>query len=103
DLQAIVALKGACTYIATPDGDLYAHDQGCVGLATSGSGDTLGGILAGLLARGAPPLDATLWAVYLHGAAGRAIEQRRGLLGLLARELLDEIPQIMNALSRDRE
>lgn len=101
DLQAVIALKGACTYIATPDGDLYVHDQGCVGLATSGSGDTLGGILAGLLARGAPPLDAALWAVYLHGAAGRAIEQRRGLLGLLARELLDEIPQIMNALSRD--
>jgi hydroxyethylthiazole kinase-like uncharacterized protein yjeF len=98
--NAVIALKGACTYIATPEGELFEHAQGCVGLATSGSGDTLSGIIAGLLARGASPAQATIWSVYLHGAAGRRLEKRHGLLGFLARELLDEIPAIMNGLGQ---
>src|SRR5688572_29462800 len=72
----VVALKGPTTFIATPDGDLFRYDSGDVGLGTSGSGDTLGGIAAGLLARGAPPLNSALWAVYLHGAAGNALARR---------------------------
>jgi hydroxyethylthiazole kinase-like uncharacterized protein yjeF len=100
-LQAVVALKGAETFVAAPDGALYVHRSGCVGLATSGSGDTLAGIIAGLLARGAPPLTATLWAVWLHGAAGRALSERFGLVGFLARELLDEIPRLMNRLAAE--
>jgi ADP-dependent NAD(P)H-hydrate dehydratase len=56
------------------------------------SGDVLGGIVAGLLARGASALHAVLWAVYLHGAAGRILTARHGIVGFLARELPDEIP-----------
>ncbi len=95
-LGCIVALKGSRTWIATPDGDLFCYDSGDVGLATSGSGDTLAGIVAGLMARGCDPLNAALWGVFLHGAAGNVLAKRIGRIGYLARELLDEIPPIMN-------
>jgi hydroxyethylthiazole kinase-like uncharacterized protein yjeF len=95
-LNAIVVLKGSRTFIASPEGDLYRYDSGDVGLATSGSGDTLAGVVAGLIARGAAPMHAALWAVFLHGSAGNRLAKRFGRIGYLARELLDEIPPIMN-------
>ncbi len=94
-LNAVVALKGSRTYIASPEGDLFCYDAGDVGLATSGSGDTLAGVVAGLSARGAAPLHAALWGVFLHGSAGNRLAKRIGRIGYLARELLDEIPPIM--------
>jgi ADP-dependent NAD(P)H-hydrate dehydratase len=95
--NAVIALKGATTFIATPDGDLFRYECGDVGLATSGSGDTLAGIVAGLLARGADPVHAALWAVWLHGEAGNKLAKRIGRIGYLARELLDEIPPLMRS------
>ena len=96
--RCVVALKGSSTFIASPEGELYVYDSGDIGLATSGSGDTLAGIVTGLLARGASPLRAGVWGVFLHGAAGNALSKRLGRIGFLARELLDEIPPIMNRL-----
>lgn len=95
---AVVALKGAETHIAEPTGVLYRYAGGSIGLATSGSGDTLAGIVTGLAARGASPLHATVWATYLHGAAGRQLSRRVGPLGFLARELLDELPPLLRRL-----
>ncbi len=95
---AVVVLKGAESWIATPDGRSYRYDGGNVGLATSGSGDTLAGIVAGLAARGAPPLHAVVWAVYLHGSAGRALAKRIGPIGFLAHELLAELPPLLRRL-----
>jgi hydroxyethylthiazole kinase-like uncharacterized protein yjeF len=95
-LGAVVALKGSNTWIAAPGGELFKYESGDVGLATSGSGDTLAGIVTGLMGRGCNPLSATLWGVFLHGAAGNALAKRMGRVGYLARELLDEIPAIMN-------
>jgi ADP-dependent NAD(P)H-hydrate dehydratase len=94
-LQAVVALKGATTYIVSPQGEAWFYDEGNVGLATSGSGDTLAGIIVGLLARGAKPLEAAVWGVYLHGEAGNRLSHIHGHVGFLARELLDAIPRIM--------
>jgi ADP-dependent NAD(P)H-hydrate dehydratase len=98
NLRAVVALKGAETYIASPEGEIFCYDSGDVGLATSGSGDTLAGVVAGLIARGASPVDAAMWAVFLHGAAGNRLARRVGRVGYLARELLDEIPALMRSL-----
>jgi ADP-dependent NAD(P)H-hydrate dehydratase len=95
---AVVALKGAESWIAEPRGALYHYAGGNVGLATSGSGDTLAGIVVGLAARGASAVHAAVWGAYLHGAAGRVLARRVGPIGFLARELLDEIPPIMRRL-----
>ena len=99
-MNAVIALKGAETFIATPNGDLFCYDKGDVGLATSGSGDTLAGVVAGLVGRGTPALNATMWAVFLHGEAGNRLANKIGRVGYLARELLDEIPQVVNALRK---
>jgi len=93
-LDAVVVLKGAKTIIATPS-DLFRYDGANPGLATSGSGDVLSGIIAGLLARSIEPLRAAAWGVYIHGAAGGALRRRVGRIGFLARELLQEIPRAM--------
>jgi ADP-dependent NAD(P)H-hydrate dehydratase len=95
DLQVVVAMKGARTFIVTPQGQAWCCDRGNVGLATSGSGDTLAGIIGGLLARGAAPAEAAVWGVFLHGEAGARLSRRHGRVGFLARELPGEIPQIM--------
>lgn len=99
EYQVIVVLKGACTCIAEPGGPLWRYEDGNVGLATSGSGDTLAGVIAGLAARGAEPAQAAAWGVFLHGEAGNRLAARRGTLGFLARELLAEIPPIMEEMA----
>ena len=87
----------------TPNiGEMFRYPEGEVGLATSGSGDILAGILVGLLARGATLDQAAVWAVYLHGAAGNRLKRRIGAVGFLARELSDEIPVLMNGLAGKR-
>lgn len=99
ELRAVIALKGAETIIVAPAGSkTYCNRTGNVGLATSGSGDTLSGIIAGLAARGAAPLQAAAWGVYLHGRAGDRLARKVGRLGFLARELLAEIPRLMSEL-----
>jgi ADP-dependent NAD(P)H-hydrate dehydratase len=103
DLNAVVALKGPETFIATPYGEVFRYSEGDVGLATSGSGDILAGILVGLLARGATLDQAAVWAVYLHGAAGNRLRKRIGPVGFLARELSDEVPALMSSLSSRRQ
>lgn len=95
---AVVVLKGATSLIADPSGRTFAYAGGGVGLATGGSGDVLAGIAAGLAARGAQPLDAALWAVWLHGEAGRRCAERIGPIGFLARELLAHVPGLMRAV-----
>ena len=100
-LGVTVALKGAVTRIAKPDGTVWFNDHGNVGLATSGSGDTLAGIMAGLMARGASADEAAIWAVYLHAKAGDRLAGRVGPIGYLARELPAEIPAILADLAAE--
>ncbi len=100
ELGVIVALKGAHTYVTAPDGTTFQNTAGNLGLGTSGSGDTLAGVIAGLCARGAEPLQATVWGVYLHARAGELLARKIGPLGFLARELLTEIPPVLAGLAR---
>lgn len=94
-LQQVVIMKGARTQVVSPEGRVWDYAGGGVGLATSGSGDVLAGILTGLLARGAPPIQAACWAVWLHGEAGAQLARRIGPIGFLARELAAEVPGLM--------
>lgn len=69
-LQAVVAMKGASTHIVSPDGEAWLSDNGSIGLATSGSGDTLAGILAAACQSNAPGAGNHLGR--LHAWGGRA-------------------------------
>jgi ADP-dependent NAD(P)H-hydrate dehydratase len=93
--QAFVLAKGARSHVVTPDGEAWRYEGGGPGLGVSGSGDALAGILGGLLARGAAPLTALLWAVWLHGEAGAALAKKIGPIGFFAREISDEVPALL--------
>ncbi|UQV45097.1 NAD(P)H-hydrate dehydratase [Janthinobacterium lividum] len=97
--NAIVALKGALTVIAMPDGTKWTHAGGNIGLAISGSGDTLAGIITGLAARGASLEQACAWGIALHALAGEQLALRFGILGYLAREIPAEIPALLRHLA----
>lgn len=103
DLDAAVLLKGARSHLALPDGRAWRHDGppgGLPGLATSGSGDVLAGVIAGLAARGAPLEQAAAWGLALHAGAAQRLAVRLGPLGYLARELPAEVPALMHRLGR---
>lgn len=92
---AIVLVKGVQSHVVTPEGDAWKYDGGAPGLGVSGSGDTLAGIVGGLLARGAEPLSALLWGVWLHGGAGASLARKVGPVGFLAREIPGEVPALL--------
>lgn len=98
-LGAVVVLKGHRTVVA--DGDRVEIDEvGGSILATGGSGDVLTGVVAGLWSQwiaggadaGARRFEAACGAVLVHATAGVRWEQAHGDRGLLATDLLSEIP-----------
>lgn len=97
---AVVVLKGAHTVVADPGGRLATDPHQVPALATGGTGDVLGGVVTGLLAQGLAPFEAAVSGVYVHAEAGRRLTARLGDSGLLASDLLPEIPQVMNLLRR---
>jgi hydroxyethylthiazole kinase-like uncharacterized protein yjeF len=97
--NAVVGLGGATSWVAAPDQRLWQDDSGGAGLGVSGSGDVRAGIVAGLLARGADPLQAAVWAAHLHGRAGERLAATVGRLGFLARELPAQVPAVIDEIS----
>jgi ADP-dependent NAD(P)H-hydrate dehydratase len=93
--QAVVGLGGGTSWIAAPDLRIWQDESGNAGLGVSGSGDVRAGITAGLLARGAEPAQAAVWAAFLHGRCGERLSSSVGRLGFLARELPPEIPRAL--------
>jgi hydroxyethylthiazole kinase-like uncharacterized protein yjeF len=101
--NAVVVMKGAETFVVSPQGRAWAHRAGLPGLGTSGSGDVLAGAIGGLLARGCSPVGAAAWGVTLHARAGARLAERLGPLGFLARELLGELPAALAALAEEAQ
>jgi hydroxyethylthiazole kinase-like uncharacterized protein yjeF len=93
--EAIVLAKGVESHVVAPNGSVWKFSGGAPGLGVAGSGDTLAGIIGGLLARGAAPLTALLWSVWLHGEAGARLAAALGPIGFLAREISAEIPALL--------
>jgi hydroxyethylthiazole kinase-like uncharacterized protein yjeF len=93
--DSLTLVKGVASHVVTPGGETFRYEGGGPGLGISGSGDTLAGIVGGLLARGADPLTALLWGVWCHGEAGRRLGERIGTLGYLAREIPAEVPGVL--------
>jgi NAD(P)H-hydrate epimerase len=93
-----VVLKGARTVIAGPDGQIYINPTGNSGMATAGMGDLLAGIIAGFIAQGLQVLEAGVIGVFAHGLAGDMAAQKSGPAGIIAGDLLLEIPKAIAIL-----
>jgi hydroxyethylthiazole kinase-like uncharacterized protein yjeF len=88
----VMVLKGAGTVVAAPDGRIHVSELRVVALASAGSGDVLSGLIAAMIAQGLDPFDAAVAAVFVHAEAALALQARVGRAGVLARDLLDELP-----------
>ncbi|WP_423821006.1 NAD(P)H-hydrate dehydratase [Salinisphaera sp. SPP-AMP-43] len=93
--QAVVALKGAGTLIAT-DKELWLCTQGNPGMAVGGMGDLLTGVVAGLVAQGLSLAEAGVFGVYVHALAGDAAASADGERGLLPGDLFSGIRRQVN-------
>jgi NAD(P)H-hydrate epimerase len=97
----VLVLKGARTITALPDGRVRINASGHAGMASGGMGDVLTGLVGGLLAQGMDPGAAATLGVYLHGLAGDRLRPHYGDAGLLATDLLREIPPARHSLSKE--
>lgn len=97
-----IVLKGAHTVIAAPDGRSQISHVANAGLASAGTGDVLSGVIAGLLAQGLNLFDAAASGVYIHGMAGEVVKARLGDAGMVASDLLPELPQVIKRLKESR-
>ena len=95
--QAHVVLKGYRSVSACPSGELWINPTGGPALATAGTGDVLTGLAAAFAAQGVAPEEVLPLAAFLHGLAGDAIDAEQGPIGLLATDLLDELPSMIGA------
>ena len=95
--NAFVALKGAGTVCAMPNGTYFINSSGNPGLASAGTGDVLSGFIGALMAQGLHPRDALLMGVWLHGAAAdHLVEQGIGPAGMTASEVIDAGRVLLN-------
>ena len=93
-------MKGHHTLIAAPEGELYRNTTGNAGLAKGGSGDVLAGMIAALAAQGLDAKQAAVCGVYLHGLAADRLAERMGLAGMLARDVIEELPAALKSIGR---
>ena len=93
--HCVCVLKDAPTVVASPDGTCWMNSTGNNGMSTAGSGDVLTGIIAGLLGQKVKAEDAARLGVWLHGRAGDLAACTEGTYGLLARHLIQYLPQAM--------
>ncbi|MDD5174290.1 MAG: NAD(P)H-hydrate dehydratase, partial [Candidatus Omnitrophica bacterium] len=72
---------------------------GNVGMATGGTGDILTGMIASFTGQGMDAFNAAAAGVYLHGKAGDLAVKDKGVLSLIATDLLDKLPEVLKALA----
>lgn len=89
----VLVLKGPDTVIASPDGRVAVNENGTPYLATAGSGDTLCGIIAGLMAQGLPAFEAACAGVWIHAEAGASFGP-----GLIAEDLAERMPGVLRQI-----
>ncbi|MDD5173999.1 MAG: NAD(P)H-hydrate dehydratase [Candidatus Omnitrophica bacterium] len=97
--NVVLVLKGHETIVAAPDGALYVNATGNVGMATGGTGDILTGMIASFTGQGMDAFNAAAAGVYLRGKAGDLAVMDKGVLSLIATDLLDKLPAVLKALA----
>jgi NAD(P)H-hydrate epimerase len=95
DFNGILVAKNAPSCIFYKNNGVV-NSTGNPALATAGTGDVLTGMIAGLIAQGLKPLNAAQTAVYIHGKAADFFCEKKGMRGMIASDLLNTIPTVLN-------
>jgi NAD(P)H-hydrate epimerase len=101
--QAVIVLKGDDTLVASPDGRVGVSAGGASALATAGTGDVLSGIIGAYLAKAMDPFDAACAGVRVHARAGQLAAERIGSEGVIARDVIELIPDALANATRSTE
>jgi hydroxyethylthiazole kinase-like uncharacterized protein yjeF len=92
--DCVVLLKGSRTLTSDSSGKIYLNMTGNPGMSSGGSGDTLTGIIAGLLAQNLEALTAATAGTFLHGLAGDLVAQENQITtGMIATDLISYLPR----------
>lgn len=87
----VILLKGAPTFIATPDGNVYIIPVANSGMAKGGSGDVLTGIIVALLSQGLSAIEATVLGALLHQKAGKLAREELGAFSMLPSDVIKNL------------
>lgn len=93
-----ILLKGAHSCICAPDGMQYFNATGNPGLASSGTGDVLAGMISGFIAQGIDPLHALQLSVYLHGLSADLAKEKFGTHAMIATDVIQYIPEAIKKI-----
>jgi hydroxyethylthiazole kinase-like uncharacterized protein yjeF len=95
--SVFVVQKGAFSKITCPDGTVIINSSGNPGMASAGMGDVLTGMIGSLLSQSYSPKEAVTLGVFLHGYAADLVQRKQGERGMIASDVIDQIPLALNA------
>lgn len=96
--KVTLVLKGSPTVVFYPQAKPLIIPLGDPGMATAGTGDVLTGIIGALLAQGLEPHMAACVGPALHGLAGEQCAAKKTSYGMMATDLIDELPSVFRSL-----
>ena len=95
--KSVLVLKGASTLVGSTDyDDIYVNNTGNPGMATGGTGDVLGGIIASFIAQGVDPFTSAVAGVNIHGVVGDKVSEEYSMMGNTPSLMLSELPKILS-------
>ena len=97
--NSIIILKGHNSIVTDGLKGFYTNRSGNPGMATAGSGDVLSGIVGAFLAQGLDGFKAAKYATYIHGLAGDLAAKEKTQMGLIASDIIDQIPNALKISS----
>lgn len=101
--KVIVLLKGRDSIITEDDLMYFINPTGNPGMATGGSGDILTGMICSFLGQGYDPLIATRLGAYIHGLAGDLAAEKIGQDGMIASDIIAQVPLVLKLLQEENK
>lgn len=102
-MNAVVLLKGATTFISAGEGQLYLNHYPNDGMATAGSGDVLAGMIGGIVGQGMNPREAVCLGVFSHSISGEFAAAKMGHRAMTASDIIGCLGEAFLKLRATRE
>lgn len=107
ETNSIVVLKDFNTFV-TDGNEVYLLDKPNSALSKAGSGDVLAGIIASIFVQNGKKYGfnkhtafiSSICGVYIHSLCGDLALKKKGSYGVIASDLIDEIPFAINSIER---